>query len=75
MKTLLAVSLIANVILALSVVRLENASYATSLGLCSEFQQPSSQFENCLWKVQTRTNSFWHIYYATKETIKTLVSG
>ena len=45
------------------IVRVENQRYAMSIGMCYS-DQLKMPIASCLTGVQTRTNSFWHIYYA-----------
>lgn len=53
-----------------AVIRLENRSYASLVGLCYEpldyTKDPVAQLrrEKCLDTVQTRTSDWWHLWYA-----------
>ena len=55
-------------VLAASVVRLENYHYASVVGMCSEYKADdplqSAQRHECLHGTNTRTNPLWHIFYA-----------
>ncbi len=55
-------------LLARAVIRLENYHYANVVGMCSEFKLDdplqSIQRQECLNKIETRTNSLWHLFYA-----------
>ena len=54
------------ILLAESVVRLENIRYASAVGLCQEYEQGYEK-QKCLNQSETRTNFLWHIYYALIE--------
>ena len=70
MKNLIIVALLVLIVwLSETVVRLENYHYASFLGFCSKFE--GSPFANlkrdeCLFKVETRNNGLWNLYYALK---------
>lgn len=68
---LAALLLIAVIVLAHALVRVENERYALWLGMCpnmrGEVVAISTGDEdalNCIKTVQTRTGWWWHIYYA-----------
>ncbi|EKD86567.1 MAG: hypothetical protein ACD_37C00234G0006 [uncultured bacterium] len=50
------------------IAKLENYRYAVQVGFCSEFNAVDKLIERnkCLEKTETRTNSFWHLFYALK---------
>lgn len=50
-----------------AVVRLENYRYASSLGMCKEYDiinlAERIKREDCLENAKTRTHWFWHVLY------------
>lgn len=56
--------------LSLTVVRLENYRYANTVGMCDmdkfngSFDDKKREQRACFDSVETRTNPFWHLYYA-----------
>ena len=66
----IAVLLIALVVLANAVARLENYRYANFVGFCTQFDITSPQQrierEKCLEATQTRTHWFWHVLYGVR---------
>jgi len=65
----IAALLLAVVVLGRAVARLENYHYANEVGFCDQFDITNPQQriarEDCLNKVETRTNWWWHILYGT----------
>jgi hypothetical protein len=51
--------------LSYALVRVENQRYALQVGMCRDVGTGFIKYE-CLSKVETRTNSLWHLYYALK---------
>jgi hypothetical protein len=51
-----------------AVIRLENYHYASVVGMCSEYKLDdplqSMQRQKCLSNTETRSNPFWHLFYA-----------
>lgn len=64
----IVVLIICVLVLARAVIRLENYHYASVVGMCSEYKSDdplqSVQRQQCLNNTKTRTNPFWHIFYA-----------
>jgi hypothetical protein len=55
--------------LTLTVIRLENYHYASFVGMCGPEPPPgdidaSMARHRCLHNTETRTASYWHLYYA-----------
>ena len=51
-----------------TIVRLENYHYAVQVGFCDEFSgvENLTKRDQCLNKVQTRTNPIWHLFYGLR---------
>jgi hypothetical protein len=47
--------------LSVALVKVENQRYAMQVGMCKE---TIGWDYSCLAKVETRTNWYWHLYYA-----------
>lgn len=69
-NAVIVVLLLLVVWLSATVVRLENFRYATFIGFCSEPTEtvPAVALKRyeCLKSKETRTNVFWHLFYALK---------
>ena len=70
MLLVIAVLIIAVLLLARAVIRLENFHYASQIGLCSEqgvvyANNPMANHQRnvCLDNIETRTSPLWHLYY------------
>lgn len=63
-NVVIAVLLLLVVWLSATVVRLENFRYATAVGFCSEPKVSVVERYECLKSKETRTNDFWHLFYA-----------
>lgn len=64
----IVILIICVLLLARSVIRLENYHYASVLGMCSEYK-PSEPLQSvqrikCLNNMKTRSNPLWHLFYA-----------
>ena len=44
-----------------TIVRLENYHYAVQVGFCADVNV--TERDDCLNKIETRTNPFWHLIY------------
>lgn len=51
-----------------TIIRLENYHYAVQVGFCEEYSELEklTQKDQCLNKVQTRTNPLYHLIYGLK---------
>ncbi|MGG7581728.1 hypothetical protein [Rhizobium sp. Nf11,1] len=72
---LLLLSVVLNVWLGVTVVRLERFHYASLLGYCEQYGVENTpvvrlQKEKCLDETETRVSPWWHIYYALTDTIR-----
>lgn len=59
--------LLITILLAASLVRVENQRYALSLGMCTASQVGVPPDMVCIEKTQTRTGWWWHLYYALQD--------
>ncbi len=50
------------VYLSVVIIRLENYHYAVQVGFCDDVDK--FRRDDCLNKIQTRTNPMWHLIYA-----------
>lgn len=64
MKLLIALSLLLNVWLVATVIRLENFHYAVQTGMCAEHSGDPIAHQKCLDETETRTHWGWHLGYA-----------
>lgn len=59
-------TLVASIVLAATLVKVENQRYALQAGMCRD--ATTSQVDvKCLGTVQTRTGWWWHLYYALSD--------
>jgi hypothetical protein len=63
-RWLLVAALAVIVWLSSALVRVENQRYAMLIGMCPDRLVPGMHDSRCLAKVETRTHSLWHLYYA-----------
>jgi hypothetical protein len=77
MKThiLLIISLVANVWLSFSIIRLEKFHYSTKIGICSQQkfidkqilrEYDETKMYDCLSKSEPRTSDWWNLLYGLK---------
>ena len=64
---LIAVLLAVVLVLAITLVRVENQRYAMSLGMCAAADAAKLPDMNCLRQTTTRTGWWWHLYYAVTD--------
>lgn len=64
-NAVIVVLLLLVVWLSATIVRLENFRYAAAVGFCSEPTDAPERYE-CLKSKETRSNPFWHLFYALK---------
>jgi len=69
-NVVIAVLFLAVVWLAATVARLESFHYASTVGMCGEFnaQDPiqNAKRHSCLHAIETRSSPLWHLFYALR---------